>query len=212
VATLQDAVREARREHILDAARAEFAQKGLGGASMRGIALRAGCTTGAIYPLFATKEGLYAALLGESLARLRTAIADAAAPARTPAGALERAAMAFVAYYEARPFELNLGLHAFEGLRRSGLGPDHDRELNASLERTLDVLGRPLAACLGIEPAQARRHTLLLFSQTMGALVLHAAGRLAGSGTTPAALVRMQLDLMLGRASGHRRHERRFPR
>jgi TetR/AcrR family transcriptional regulator len=195
-ASLQTAVHEARREHLLEAARGEFAARGLGGASMRDIARRAGCTTGAIYPLFPSKEALYAALLQDSLERLHATLQAAALPARTPDAALRRAAQAFVRFYEDRPFELNLGLHAFQGLRRSALGADFDRPLNDALARALDVIGRPLAATLGLDPARARRHVTLLFSQMMGALVLHAAGRLKGRGVGPRELVRLQLGLL----------------
>jgi TetR/AcrR family transcriptional regulator len=196
--SLHCAVHDARREHILEAARAEFAARGLDGASMRDIARRAGCTTGAIYPLFPSKEALYAALLEDSLERLRATLEAAAASARTPQAALGRAARAFIAYYEDRPFELNLGLHAFRGLRRSALGGGLDRRLNDALARALDVIGRPLAATLGLDAAQARRHVTLLFSQMMGTLVLHAAGRLRGAGVGPRELLRLQLELLRG--------------
>ena len=43
-----DVVKGAKREFLLRAARDEFAEQGLEGATMRGIAVRAGCTTGAI--------------------------------------------------------------------------------------------------------------------------------------------------------------------
>lgn len=196
---MQAAVRDARREHLLEAARIEFADLGLDGASMRGIALRAGCTTGAIYPLFATKESIYAALLHESLERLHAAVATAAAPARSPAAAVERGALGFVAYYEERRFELNLGLHAFHGLKRSGVGAALDQSLNGALKQALDVIARPLAAHLGLHHARAQKQTMLLFSQMVGALVLNAAGRLETGGVGAAALVRMQVELLLQR-------------
>jgi AcrR family transcriptional regulator len=66
-----DVVKGAKRELLLRAARDEFAEQGLEGATMRGIALRAGCTTGAIYPLFDSKEAIYAELLRPWLPRGR---------------------------------------------------------------------------------------------------------------------------------------------
>src|ERR1700675_5210111 len=65
-----DALRGARRQVIIDAARRVFERVGLEGASIRMIAAEAGCTTGAIYPWFAGKEEVYAAILAESLDRL----------------------------------------------------------------------------------------------------------------------------------------------
>ncbi len=51
------------KERILDAARAEFLEKGFQGASMRAIASAAGMTTGAIYGYFSSKEDLFDALV-----------------------------------------------------------------------------------------------------------------------------------------------------
>jgi AcrR family transcriptional regulator len=194
---LQSVSREARREHILEAARIEFSEKGLDGASMRSVALRAGCTTGAIYPLFPTKETLYAELLRGSLERLRSAVAEAVARAGPAAARVEHGALALVDYYLERPFELSLGLYAFQGFRRLGVGAELDRSLNADLGRVLELVAVPLAERLDVDPAGAQRLVLLLFSQMMGALVLHATGRLKTGGTSAATLVRMQVRLML---------------
>ena len=76
-----DVVKGAKRELLLRAARDEFAEQGLEGATMRGIAVRAGCTTGAIYPLFDSKEAIYAELLKQSLAALDGYVAEAVAKA-----------------------------------------------------------------------------------------------------------------------------------
>ncbi len=45
-------LRDLKRRQILDAAKRIFAEHGLEAATMREIAAAAGCTTGAIYPLF----------------------------------------------------------------------------------------------------------------------------------------------------------------
>ena len=94
-----DVVKGAKRELLLRAARDEFAEQGLEGATMRGIAVRAGCTTGAIYPLFDSKEAIYAELLKQSLAALDAYVAEAAAKARTPDAQVEAACGAFLNYY-----------------------------------------------------------------------------------------------------------------
>ena len=77
------AVADVRRALVLDAAREAFFELGLEGASLREIAKRAGYSPGALYSYFASKEEVYAALLGESLERLhaRVATATAASPA-----------------------------------------------------------------------------------------------------------------------------------
>lgn len=163
-----------KREAILAAAREVFAEQGLDQASMRVIAARAGCTTGAVYPLFASKEHIYAALLEQSLAALHGHVAAAHARARTRPH--EAAAKAFTAYYLARPYEVNLGLYAFNGLKRLGVGKESDRTLNEALAATVRLLSpRPPKAKDGTPDAAA----MAVFAQLIGLLVLHLAGRLA---------------------------------
>lgn len=55
--------REARRAELLRAALAVIAEEGYAGASLRRVARRAGCTTGAVTYYFASKEALMAALI-----------------------------------------------------------------------------------------------------------------------------------------------------
>src|SRR5947207_15669426 len=117
-----DVVKGAKRELLLRAARDEFAEQGLEGATMRGIAVRAGCTTGAIYPLFDSKEAIYAELLKQSLAALDTYVAVAVAAARTPEAQVAAACVAFLDDYLDRRFEIKLGLYAFRVMLRLGLG------------------------------------------------------------------------------------------
>lgn len=191
------ALHDTRRGLILRAARDEFIDKGLEGASMRSIALRAGCTTGAIYPQFESKERMYAALLAQSLERLDTVVIAAVQAASTEpdaANAQVRAGcLAFLSYYTAHPFEVNLGLYAFRGLKRQGVGKPTDRELNAALWQVLDRIAQPLEQSHGGGPEAAQSLVALLFSQMIGALVLQLAGRLDPLGTDPARL----LDLLL---------------
>lgn len=58
--------REAKRAELLKAAISVIAQEGFAGASLRKVAQRAGCTTGAVTYYFASKEELVTAIL-ESL-------------------------------------------------------------------------------------------------------------------------------------------------
>src|ERR1700743_1273030 len=90
--------RSLKRDDILEPGGGVFEDAGLDGASMRSIAQRAGCTTGAIYPLFESKEQIYAELLHPSLVALGDAVRNAAAKA-DPALAHEAAAAAFLHYY-----------------------------------------------------------------------------------------------------------------
>ena len=72
--TYQQTLDLQRRRLIVDAARRVFEDAGLEGASIRAIAQMAGCTTGAIYPLFRSKEEIFAVVLGESLLAIRHAV------------------------------------------------------------------------------------------------------------------------------------------
>src|SRR5437870_13866974 len=89
-------VKGAKRELLLRAARDEFAEQGLEGATMRGIAVRAGCTTGAIYQLFDSKEAIYAELLKQSLAAPDPYVAEAVAAARNPEPQVQAACGGFL--------------------------------------------------------------------------------------------------------------------
>lgn len=193
-----DVVKEAKRDVLLQAARGEFVEKGLEGATMRGIAARTGCTTGAIYPLFDSKESIYAALLDQSLLRLDACVAQAAGAAAAPADKVRAACSAFLAYYRAHPFEINLGLYAFRGLKRQGVGKRSDAALNHALGNVLMRIALPFGECRGVSIAETKPFVNLLLSQMIGALVLQAAGRLETLGTDADSLLRSMLDQLLG--------------
>ena len=195
--TLAQAVDGAKRDLLLQSARDEFADRGLAGATMRGIALRAGCTTGAIYPVFDSKESIYAALLGQSLGRLNAHIASAAVASNPPAAQARAACAAFLDYYLQHRFEVNLGLYAFGGLKRQGVGKDSDRALNQALQDALEQIAVPLAAARGIPLKTARPLVALLFSQMIGALVLQMAGRLSVMGMDAKTLLNLMLEQIL---------------
>ena len=191
-------VRDMKRVAILAAASEVFGEHGLQGATMRQIAQRAGCTTGAIYPLFASKELIYAELLATSLADLH---AHVAAAASGPGAGLphERAAKAFLDHYLARPHEVNLGLYAFNGLKKLGVGKEHDRALNKALIDTL-VLLSPHERRSRNSPPDA--DAMAAFAQLIGTLVLHQAGRLQFSKLSPKQLIEHSLTTRR-RAGGH---------
>jgi AcrR family transcriptional regulator len=190
--------RDAKRDHLLQAARDEFLDKGLEGATMRGIGLRAGCTTGAIYPLFDSKEAVYAALLEQSLSRLDAQVAEAVAAHQEAAAQLEAGCHAFVDYYLAHPFEVNLGLYAFRGLKPQGVGKDTNKALNQALWTVLARLATPLAEVKSLTSDDARSWAALLFSQMIGALVLQLAGRLDFLQTDASALLHLMVSQLTG--------------
>lgn len=183
-----ETVRGAKRDAILTAAREVFGQDGLEGATMRQIALRAGCTTGAIYPLFASKEIIYAELLASSLSDLHAHVRQAFDQPTTNAQASRHAAAAhaFLAYYLARPYEVNLGLYAFNGLKQTGVGKQDDQTLNQALTQTLLLLAPHRSAG---KPRRPNTQAMCVFAQLIGTLVLHQAGRLKPGRHQPQALI-----------------------
>ena len=187
-------VKVAKRELLLRAAREEFAEFGLEGATMRGIAMRAGCSTGAIYPLFESKEAIYADLLQHSLSALDAHVAAAVQSAPGPEAQVAAGCEAFLGYYLENRFEVNLGLYAFRGVKRQGVGKALDDSLNRALAQVLERIAEPLGRLQGRETADVRPWIALLFSQMIGALVLQMAGRLKFLDTDARMLLAMMLD------------------
>ena len=176
----QQVLADARRTHILDSARAAFADLGLDGASLREIARRAGYTAGAIYSYFPSKEDVYATLLSESLDRLIDHIDGRVAGAATPtrgAEALRRAALGFFEFYHAHPRDLDLGFYLFGGMQPRGLTPRWDSRLNARLRRALRPQEKALAA-LGFAAGPAAAELTALFAHITGLLLLRHTGRI----------------------------------
>ena len=71
-----------RRHEIVAAAMTEFATRGLDGASVQSIARSAGVSQPYVFQLFATKKGLFLAVIQEAFARTRRAFEDAASQQR----------------------------------------------------------------------------------------------------------------------------------
>lgn len=186
-------VKVAKRELLLRAAREEFAEQGLEGATMRGIALRAGCSTGAIYPLFESKEAIYADLLQHSLSALDARVAEAVQSSHGAEAQVAAGCEAFLGYYLENRFEVNLGLYAFRGVKRQGVGKALDDALNRALGQVLERIARPLGDMHDRDVSAVTPMVALLFSQMIGALVLQMAGRLKFLDTD----ARMLLGMML---------------
>lgn len=179
-----------RREIIITAAQTVFERDGLEGATIRAIAAEAGCTTGAIYPHFAGKEAVFAAVLGASLQRLCDLVSDAANSADTAERALRRATVAFYRYYDDHPGELALALHLFNGIRPHTLGPVLDKGLTRRLKAVLGVFEAVIGrlAARPFEPMIALEATALVTHLT-GLIVIRHSGRLAALEKNAAVLI-----------------------
>lgn len=91
------------RQDILAAARAEFAENGLSGARVDAIAARTRTTKRMIYYYFASKEGLYLAVLEEAYAGIRSVEKALALETLPPAQAIRRMVEATFDYQDAHP-------------------------------------------------------------------------------------------------------------
>lgn len=192
-----DAMAQVRRSLIMDAARAAFFELGLDGVSMREIARRAGYTPGAIYSYFASKEEIYAALLGESLERLNEHVA-AGADAGSPNARLRSKAGAFFEFYRENPRDLDLGFYLFKGVRPMGL----TRELNAQLDARLRAALQPSEEALiahGLDAAAAEAEVTALFAHMVGLLVLIHTGRIRMFGQQAQRLLERYFDHLVDR-------------
>ena len=86
----------ATRRALLDAARAQFAERGFSGTGREQVAAAAGVTRGALYHHFGTKEGLFRAVVEELEAGLAEQVATAAAEGTDPVDELRRGCLAFL--------------------------------------------------------------------------------------------------------------------
>ena len=146
-ATLPDPPRprdaERSREAILDAARDEFAQHGLGGARMDRIAERAAVNKRLIYYYFGNKDELFLAVLEATYAGIREAERALHLTDLPPVEAVRKLIEFTWNYYLQHPEFLTLlnsaNLHRAEHLARS----DRVREMNSPLIATLgEILER----------------------------------------------------------------------
>lgn len=173
----QQALADVRRERVLDAARTAFFELGMEKTSIREIAHRAGYTPGAIYSYFASKEALYGALLGESLARLNERVQQALGPSVAGPARVRAAATAFFDFYRENPRDLDLGFYLFQGMQPRGLTPELNETLNTRLRQALQPTQDALQS-LGMPAPQALQEVTALFAHTVGLLVLSHTGRI----------------------------------
>ncbi|MBM1642913.1 TetR/AcrR family transcriptional regulator [Sulfitobacter mediterraneus] len=201
------ALREFRRNLILDGAGKVFAEDGFDRATMRRIAAAAGCTTGAIYPIFSGKEEIYAGLLMRSLDALQQAVSSAFAEAEPGWAKVVGTAHAFLRFYVQRPSELALGLHLFSnGIGQRGLTRSLDADLNEKLWSSLSLIELGLIESGLPESIDPRRETMTLFAALSGTLVSYHTGRLKVFGQTGEEILNRQLELQRA-ALTHEPHE-----
>jgi len=195
----QQALADARREHILSAARAVFIELGLEAVSMREIAKRAGYTAGAIYSYFASKEEIYGALLAESLERLNDFVNLAAQDiseykqGQSAFEDLRKSALAFYEFYRDNPRDLDLGFYLFQGLKPRGLTNEWDSELNSRLRAAMQHQEAALMK-LGCKQKDLDTELTAIFAHIVGVLLLNHTGRIRMFGKGADELIMHYLD------------------
>jgi len=161
------------RERLVRTALRLFAERGYGGVSNREIVEACGCTKGAIYWYFESKEDLFRAVLSETLADFQIRLADGIGSAATRQEKLARLFGLFAEVLEAGddPHRdlLLLMLHRTpRGPGQADLGP-------ATQQRMVHWI----AGIVGGDPASAETRQLvaLIHAAGLGVLVQAAAGQ-----------------------------------
>lgn len=130
--------RDGTRQAILDAAQAEFAERGLSGARVEAIAARTRSAKRMIYYYFGSKDGLYIAVLENVYSAIRTAERNLDLNDLPPVAALRRLVEFTFDYQDANPDFIRLvsveNIHHGAHIGRSTL----IRDLNVAVVEMLD--------------------------------------------------------------------------
>jgi TetR/AcrR family transcriptional regulator len=168
-----------RRQDILAAARAVFAQDGFRRATMDAIAQRAEIAKGTVYLYFASKQAVLAELVLQALvdlaARLQTA-SDRCSVLH-PDHRLRAMADAYLVFGQQAPDTFRL-LNAFDrGDFQDGVSPERREQILIESNRTLDLVSQAIAdgMALGMfAPGDAHQAAGILWAALNGALALAA--------------------------------------
>jgi AcrR family transcriptional regulator len=148
---------DATREMILSAATAEFAEKGLFGARVEEIASRTSTSKHMIYYYFASKDGLYAAVLERAYKEFRTVESDIDFDTLDPVEAMARLAGSTFDTHLAHPHVIRILMSENLDYGRHVREIDHSNQRQLVVETTKKILDRGVATGVfrkGIDPMQ----------------------------------------------------------
>ena len=149
---------ERTRQNILDAATAEFARYGLGGARVDRIAGRAGANKRMLYYYYGSKEELFLAVLEASYEHIRSAERELDLEHRDPRQALKRLVEFTWRYYLDHPEFVTLlnseNLHKGRHVRRSRRVRQMHSVLVNTLRAILERGERERLFRRGVDPVQ----------------------------------------------------------
>lgn len=97
-----------RREEILDAATAIFAERGWPNTDVQLVADELGVGKGTIYRYFSSKRELFLAAVDRGMRRLGDQVETSTAEVRDPLERIERAVRAYLAFFDANPALIEL--------------------------------------------------------------------------------------------------------
>ncbi len=169
--------RARRKEDILQAARAVFAEYGWHRATVEAIAARAEVSKGTIYLYFESKEAILAELVLQALAQLTGELRQASDNRSLlhPEQKLAAMAQAYLAYAESAPDYFRL-LTAYDGGNfQQGIPEDLQADLLAQSNQALDLVSQVVAdgMALGVfAPDEPRQVAGVLWAALNGALAL----------------------------------------
>jgi AcrR family transcriptional regulator len=133
---------EGTRQRIRAAAKAEFANKGMGGARVDAIALKAGANKQLMYHYFGNKDDLFRIVLEEAYAEFRSAEAALELERTHPVTALIRLVTFTWDYYLANPEFLTLvtseNLHKARHIKESTRMREMSRQFVKRMQTILD--------------------------------------------------------------------------
>ena len=149
---------EATQRRILDAAKKEFARKGLGGARVDDIAERAKANKRMIYHYFESKESLFQRVLEDAYVDIRTAEQKLELDHLAPEEALERLVRFTWKYYLDNPEFLTMvnseNLHKARHLKKSKVVQVLSRRFVAMVDTILERGAKQGVFREGIDPVQ----------------------------------------------------------
>jgi AcrR family transcriptional regulator len=135
-----------RRSQVLRIAAAEFANRGLHGASVEAIARAADITQAYVFRMFGTKKALFLELIGAAFDDFSDAMADAAAGAR----GLDALALMGARYYESLADRTTLLLQ-LQGFAACG-----DAEVRDLMRARLGRMWDTVADTTGLDPVTVK--------------------------------------------------------
>jgi AcrR family transcriptional regulator len=150
--------REEMKRRIIETARELFRQKGYDAISMRKIAARMGCTTGAIYRYVPSKQAALQYVWEEDLRLLNAYVKGAVDQALTIEEKIRSLFISYIRFWEAHPDNFRVAFGAD--------GPPREADANIYAEplNTYDAMKRIIADALGGNPAAPQDADLALQS------------------------------------------------